>query len=73
MQADCLLGSEVADVDGNVEDRRGTVSAFNGEPPAIQIFETEQEESKAIGAWLQERRDEGVGAREIGNLRAIGE
>ena len=33
MQADRLLGPQVADVDGNVEDRRGTVSAFNGPSP----------------------------------------
>ena len=30
MQADRLLGPQVSDVDGNVEDRRGTVSVFNG-------------------------------------------
>ncbi len=66
VQADRLLGPEIADVDGNVDDRRGTVSAFNGEHPAIHLFETEQEESKAVGTWLQERRDEGVGSHEMG-------
>ena len=65
-QADRLLGPEVADVDGNVEDRRGTISAFNGEKPAIHLFETEQEEREAVGVWLLERRDEGVCAHEIG-------
>ena len=65
MQADRLLGPEVADVDGNVEDRRGTVSAFNGEPPAIHLFETEQEEGAAVSTWLRERRDQGVGIREM--------
>ena len=65
MQADRLLGPELADVDGNVEDRRGTVSAFNGERPAIHLFETEQQEGAAVGAWLRERRDSGVGAREM--------
>ena len=64
-QADRLLGPEVADVDGNVEDRRGTVSAFNGEPPAIHLFQTEQEEGAAIATWLRERRDSGVAAREM--------
>ena len=64
-QADRLLGPEVADVDGNVEDRRGTVSAFNGEPPAIHLFETEQEEGEAVATWLRARRDSGVGAREM--------
>ena len=64
-QADRLLGPEVADVDGNVEDRRGTVSAFNGEPPAIHLFETQQEEGAAVAAWLRERRGSGVGLREM--------
>ena len=66
MQADRLLGPEIADVDGNVERRKGTISAFNGEPPAIRTFETEGEESEAVRTWLRERRDEGVSAREIG-------
>ena len=38
-QADRLLGPEVTDVDGNVEERRGAVSAFNGETaryPAVR-------------------------------------
>ena len=66
MRADLLLGPEVTDVDGNVEDRRGTVSAFNGEHPAIRRSEGEEEEGNVVGTWLQERRDEGVEAKEIG-------
>ncbi len=66
MQTDRLLGSEIADVDRNVEDRRGTVSAFNGEHPKIRLFETEPEESEAVGRWLREHRDAGVGPGEIG-------
>ena len=64
-QADRLLGTEVADVDGNVEDRRGTVSAFGGPPPIICVFETVEEENEAVASWIQERREEGVGANEI--------
>ena len=66
IQADRLLGPEVSDVDGYVEDRRGTVSAFSGKIPTIHGFETHREESEAVGNWLQERRSEGVGALEIG-------
>ncbi len=66
MQADRLLGAEAADVDGNLEDRRRTVSAFNGEPPAVHLFESEEEENEAVGAWLEGCRDQGVGAGEIG-------
>ena len=66
MQADRLLGPEVADVDGDVENRRSTVSAFNGAPPEIARFESEDKEVNAVAAWLQKRRDGGVGAQEIG-------
>ena len=66
MQADRLLGPELADVDGNIEDRRGTVSAFNGKEPAIRVFEKERAESEAVGEWLKDRRDKGVRPREIG-------
>ena len=45
MQADRLLGPEVADVDGNVENRKGTVSVFNGPNPVIQVFDTISEAS----------------------------
>lgn len=66
MHADRLLGSDIAGVDGDVENRRGTVSAFNGEPPEIARFESVDEETEAVAAWLRERRDENVGAQEIG-------
>lgn len=66
MQADRLLGPETADVDGNTEDRRGTVSVFNGPPPVIKAFGTQDEEMRAVAAWLKERVAEGVAAHEIG-------
>ena len=66
MQTDRLLGPELADVDGNVEDRRGTISAFNGEHPTIRIFETESEERQAVAEWLRNCKEEGVASREIG-------
>src|SRR5207244_11268675 len=44
MQADRLLGPEVADVDGNSEDRSDTVSVFNGPPPTIHSLKSESEE-----------------------------
>lgn len=65
-QADRLLGPEVADVDGNREDRRHTVSVFNGPPPQIRTFTSEQEEIQAIGAWLQSLSDEGIQPHEVG-------
>ncbi len=66
MKADRLLGPEVADVDGNVEDRRGTVSVFNGPNPNIEIFETIENECGAVAGWFEDRRNEGVVPHEIG-------
>ncbi len=62
---DRLLGSEVADVDGYTEDRRGTVSAFNGEVPEIQRYDTAQQEAEAVGAWLKRCSDKGVDPGEM--------
>jgi superfamily I DNA/RNA helicase len=65
MQADRLLGPEVSDVDGNVENRRATVSLFNGPIPTIKILETVVEESKMVGEWLKARTTEGIQPHEI--------
>jgi len=65
-QADRLLGPELTDVDGNREERRGTVSVFNGPPPEIRIFESEAEETDAAAAWLRTLTADGVRPHEIG-------
>lgn len=65
-QADHLLGPTVADVDGNVDDRRGTTSVFNGPAPVIKSFDSEADEVKAVSSWLKERYDEGLVPNEIG-------
>lgn len=65
-QADRLLGNEVADVDGNFEDRRGTVSVFNGPRPRIEVFDSEDDEIVAVGDWLKGRIDESMEPRELG-------
>ncbi len=66
MRADRLLSAQIADVDGNVEDRRGTVSVFNGPEPVIRILDSQQDEIEVVGEWLAERADEGVEPHEIG-------
>lgn len=53
---DCVL----ADMDGNAEDRRGTVSVFNGPAPVIQTFDDPEQEAEAIGAWISGRVEQGV-------------
>lgn len=73
-QADRLLGPEVADVDGNLEDRRGTVSVFNGPEPDIRIFDSVEDESKSVATWLRAMAGEGLLPHEIGIfVRSINE
>ena len=66
MQADRLLGPEVSDVDGNREDRRDTVSVFNGPPPTIRALKSESEEIETVGAWISEQANAGVLPHEFG-------
>lgn len=61
-----LLGPELSDVDGNVEERRGTISVFNGPAPAILTFDTPEDEIEAVAEWLLARVKEGVNLHEIG-------
>ena len=65
-QADRLLAPEVADVDGNTEERRGTVSVFNGPAPVIRTYESEEAEIAAAADWIAARHKEGVAPHEIG-------
>ena len=64
-QADRLLAPEVSDVDGNIESRRA-VSVFNGPEPTIRVFGSSEEESEAVGRWLEELVSEGLEPQEIG-------
>ena len=65
-QADRLLGPALTDVDGIGEDRNDTVSVFNGPPPTVRSFASEDEESEAIAAWLVEHSEAGVVPHEFG-------
>ena len=64
-QADRLLDPEMSDVDGNLEERKGTVSVFNGPKPTIQVLEDEEGESIAESEWLTARISEGLQPSEI--------
>ncbi|MFZ4439124.1 MAG: UvrD-helicase domain-containing protein, partial [Syntrophales bacterium] len=66
MQADRLLGQELADVDGNTEERGGTISVFNGSPPIIRVFDNPEDEIEAVAAWIRERQNESVAPHEMG-------
>jgi hypothetical protein len=64
-QAERLLPPSVADVDGNAEDRRGTISVFNGPAPTIETFDDPNEEAEAVAGWIADRIGEGVEPHEI--------
>lgn len=65
MKADRLLGPEMADVDGIVEQRKSTISVFNGPPPTIQTFDSIEAERNSVGDWLKARTQEGLLPHEI--------
>jgi superfamily I DNA/RNA helicase len=65
-QADRLLPGAIADVDGNEESRKGTVSMFDGPPPEVRRFPDADAEAKAVGAWIAARLREGLRPEEIG-------
>lgn len=65
-RADKLLAPELSDVDGNIERRTGTVSAFDGAEPEIARFASAQAEIAATAAWLTGLVQSGVAASEIG-------
>ena len=63
---DRLLPPLVRDVDGNEEDRRGTVSVFNGPDPVIRVFDDSRHEIEGLALWVSETVDDGIEADEIG-------
>jgi len=65
-QADKLLAPELSDVDGNIENRKDTISVFNGPIPLIKIFDDESSEIDYISKWLSERIEEGILLHEMG-------
>jgi mRNA-degrading endonuclease RelE of RelBE toxin-antitoxin system len=64
--ADRLLPKIVQDVDGNEQDRRGTVSVFNGPEPEIKTFPTAEAEIQGIAAWIRRLVSDGIAPAEIG-------
>jgi mRNA-degrading endonuclease RelE of RelBE toxin-antitoxin system len=64
--ADRLLPKVVLDVDQNEQDRRGTVSVFNGPDPEIQTFPDADRESKGVAEWIKAAVAHGIAPAEIG-------
>jgi superfamily I DNA/RNA helicase len=64
--ADRLLPGPQRDVDGVVEERKGTVSVFNGPDPKIVIAEDEAAETAGVAVFIREALAGSVAPREIG-------
>lgn len=65
-QADLLLGPEIADVDGNIEERDKTVSVFNGPEPLVKVCDDQNQEMEFLADWLKKVSDNGILPEEIG-------
>jgi UvrD-like helicase C-terminal domain/AAA domain len=65
-RADMLLPDHVSDLDGNVEDRKGTISVFSGPPPSVRFFRNSSEEVKAVAETIRDLQSQGLLNEEIG-------
>jgi superfamily I DNA/RNA helicase len=65
-QADQLLGPDISDVDGNIEDRNGTISVFNGPAPSILMLDSPNQEIQAVADWLSQLSTDGIKPHEMG-------
>jgi superfamily I DNA/RNA helicase len=64
--ADSLLPGNVRDVDGEEDQRKGTVSVFDGVEPIVVVAPTPEAEIISAAAFLKSLIDKGVSPSEIG-------
>lgn len=64
--ADRLMPKIVQDVDGNEQERTGTVSVFNGPDPEIQTYADAESEIQGVADWIKKAEADGVALAEIG-------
>ncbi len=64
--ADRLLPSSISDVDGNQEDRRHTVSVFNGPAPIVEIHDSPDDELESVAEWIANHLTMNLQPDEIG-------
>lgn len=65
-QADLLLDQKITDGDGTTEDRKGTVSVFNGPVPSVQLAANEDAERDLVAEHLRRFIADGIEPHEIG-------
>jgi len=64
--ADRLLPTVLSDVDDNTEGRTGAISVFNGLSPTIKIYDSKDDEVKAVANWINDLKKQGYHPGEIG-------
>jgi mRNA-degrading endonuclease RelE of RelBE toxin-antitoxin system len=64
--ADRLMPKIVQDVEQNEQERRGTVSVFNGPDPEIQTFANADREIDGVAVWIKKTVADGIAPAEIG-------
>lgn len=64
--ADRLLPASVRDVDGIEEDRRGTVSIFNGPEPEVMTYDSLEQEIAETASKIKKAISDGFPPEEIG-------
>ena len=64
-RSDLLLGPDIADVDGNTEQRAGTISVFNGAEPSVVVSDSVDDELEAVAGWLTKLKEGGLASDEI--------
>lgn len=64
--ADRLLPSAVSDVDGSNEERKGTVSVFNGPVPLVVTATDAAAEQAAVAKFIEQALADGILPEEIG-------
>jgi len=66
--ADKLLWPEAEDVDGNVEELRGTSSVFDGPPPEIATAISHDAEIDRASSWIGDLIENGIQPQKIGGF-----
>jgi mRNA-degrading endonuclease RelE of RelBE toxin-antitoxin system len=64
-QADRLLDPQIADVDDNIEERKGAVSLFNGPKPTITVCSSTDAEIRTVCDWLIGLKTAGLLPQEV--------
>jgi hypothetical protein len=64
--ADRLLPEQLRDVDGLEDERRGTISVFEGPPPRVEVCASEDEEAVTVATFIEASVEAGAAPDEIG-------